>query len=217
MRCSCFLPLWNTCSLVSVHCKANNSQITFSLDASGSLGVWGSMGIQMDSMEMEIILAGQKNCPLRNCFHCVSMRHLGSVMVIQSGTCSVWQCTCHSLLYIVLCGYHHNKSSFSHTHPQHACMHEGIRSIIIIYPILTTCFVMDHGVQHLWHYLDDYITCGAAESDECQFNLQLSKLLAWWHDFLVEWNGVSMLSSLGEQTPEVTLTSDAHSLPRPES
>ena len=30
--------------------------------------------------------------------------------------------------------------------------------------------------------------------------------LVWWHDFLVEWNGVSMLSSLGEQTPEFTLT-----------
>ena len=35
--------------------------------------------------------------------------------------------------------------------------------------------VKDHGVQHLWHYLDDYITCGAAESDECQFNFQLLK------------------------------------------
>ena len=33
--------------------------------------------------------------------------------------------------------------------------------------------------------------------------------LTWWHDFLVEWNGVSMLSSIGEQKPEVTLTSDA--------
>ena len=29
--------------------------------------------------------------------------------------------------------------------------------------------------------------------------------LAWWHEFLVEWNGVSMLSSIGEQKPEVTL------------
>ena len=33
--------------------------------------------------------------------------------------------------------------------------------------------------------------------------------LTWWHEFLVEWNGVSMLSSIGEQKPEVTLTSDA--------
>ena len=31
----------------------------------------------------------------------------------------------------------------------------------------------DLGVQQLWHYLDDYITCGAPESDECQLNLQM--------------------------------------------
>ena len=31
----------------------------------------------------------------------------------------------------------------------------------------------DLGVQQLWHYLDDYITCGAPESDECQPNLQI--------------------------------------------
>ena len=30
-----------------------------------------------------------------------------------------------------------------------------------------------HGVSHLWHYLDDFITCGLADSDECGLNLQL--------------------------------------------
>ena len=33
--------------------------------------------------------------------------------------------------------------------------------------------------------------------------------LAWWHEFLVQWNGISLLSALGEQQPSVTLTSDA--------
>ena len=198
----------------------------------------------------------------------------------------------------------------------------GLRSAPKIFNALADALewiVKDHGVQYLWHYLDDYITCGAPESDECQFNLQLlidicrhlgiplaeEKLegpttclvflgilidtvrgelrlpqykldrlreqigewlqkkrctkkellsiagqlqhaatvvwpgrifvrrlfdlsatvkknshhvslnqgarsdLAWWHDFLVEWNGVSMLSALGDQEPDVTLTSDA--------
>ena len=179
--------------------------------------------------------------------------------------------------------------------------------------------VKDLGVQQLWHYLDDYITCGAPESDECQSNLQMlvdvcrhlgvplaneklegpttclvflgilidtirgelrlpqEKLdrlraqieewlqkrkctkqellsiagqlqhaatvvwpgrvfvrrlfdlsatvrkashhvylnlgarsdLAWWREFLAEWNGVSMLSALGDLQPSITLTSDA--------
>ena len=30
-----------------------------------------------------------------------------------------------------------------------------------------------HGVSNLWHYLDDFITCGLAGSDECRLNLQL--------------------------------------------
>ena len=29
------------------------------------------------------------------------------------------------------------------------------------------------GAEHLWHYLDDYITCGPAGSDECRLNLSL--------------------------------------------
>ena len=33
--------------------------------------------------------------------------------------------------------------------------------------------IREHGVEHLWHYLDDYITCGPAGSDECLLNLQL--------------------------------------------
>ena len=33
--------------------------------------------------------------------------------------------------------------------------------------------VKEHGVQYLWHYLDDCITCGAPDSDECKFNLQM--------------------------------------------
>lgn len=176
-----------------------------------------------------------------------------------------------------------------------------------------------HGVSYLWHYLDDFITCGLPDSDECGLNLQLlldicrmlgipiaeeklegpttllvflgilidtikgelrlprEKLirlrrqvgswlvrkrctkkellsiagqlqhaatvvrpgqtflrrlfdlsltvkkphhhlnlnqaarsdLAWWHIFLQDWNGVSILAALGDQTPSVILTSDA--------
>ena len=179
--------------------------------------------------------------------------------------------------------------------------------------------VKDHGAEWLWHYLDDFITCGAADSDECQLNLQmlldicnhlgvpiaqekvegpstcivflgilidttqgelrlpqdkLARLrarveewlqkkrcakrdllslagqlqhaatvvrsgrafirrlfdlsttarkphhhlslnkgvrsdLAWWHEFLTDWNGVSLLVALGEQEPTIILTSDA--------
>ena len=176
-----------------------------------------------------------------------------------------------------------------------------------------------HGVEYVWHYLDDFITCDAAGSKECQLHLQLlldickhlgvpiadkkvegpstclvflgilidtvrgelrlplDKLtrlrdrvkewlqkkrctkrdllslagqlqhaatvvrpgrtflrrlfdlsatvqkpnhhlslnkgarsdLAWWHDFLMDWNGVSLLVALGEQEPTVFLSSDA--------
>lgn len=31
----------------------------------------------------------------------------------------------------------------------------------------------DHGVEHLLYYLDDFITCGLAGSDECLLNLNL--------------------------------------------
>ena len=33
--------------------------------------------------------------------------------------------------------------------------------------------------------------------------------LAWWHEFLTDWNGVSLLVALGKQEPTVVLTSDA--------
>ena len=33
--------------------------------------------------------------------------------------------------------------------------------------------VKDIGVKQLWHYLDDYITCGTPDSYECQLNLQM--------------------------------------------
>ena len=33
--------------------------------------------------------------------------------------------------------------------------------------------VHDHGVKHLWYYLDDFITCGLAGSDECLLNLNV--------------------------------------------
>ena len=33
--------------------------------------------------------------------------------------------------------------------------------------------------------------------------------VAWWHIFLQDWNGVSILAALGDQTPSVILTSDA--------
>ena len=33
--------------------------------------------------------------------------------------------------------------------------------------------LQQHGVSQLWHYLDDYITAGAAGSDECHQNCQI--------------------------------------------
>ena len=33
--------------------------------------------------------------------------------------------------------------------------------------------VKQHGVEMLWHYLDDFITCGPAGSEECFINLQM--------------------------------------------
>ena len=33
--------------------------------------------------------------------------------------------------------------------------------------------------------------------------------LQWWASFLTDWNGISMMSSLGRHTPSITLTSDA--------
>ena len=52
----------------------------------------------------------------------------------------------------------------------------GLRSAPKIFNALADAvewIVREHGVSHLWHYLDDYITCGPAGSEECHFNLQL--------------------------------------------
>ena len=52
----------------------------------------------------------------------------------------------------------------------------GLRSAPKIFNALADALewiVKEHGVRYLWHYLDDYITCGAADSEECHFNLQL--------------------------------------------
>ena len=32
-----------------------------------------------------------------------------------------------------------------------------------------------NGVEHLWHYLDDFLTCGVPGTVECQLNLQTMK------------------------------------------
>ena len=52
----------------------------------------------------------------------------------------------------------------------------GLRSAPKIFNALADALewiVRNHGVQHLWHSLDDFITCGAADSEECALNLQL--------------------------------------------
>ena len=52
----------------------------------------------------------------------------------------------------------------------------GLRSAPKILNALTDALewiVRDHGVEHLWHYLDDFITCGSAGLDECFLNLSL--------------------------------------------
>ena len=33
--------------------------------------------------------------------------------------------------------------------------------------------IQEMGARYLWHYLDDFITIGAAGEDECQFNCDL--------------------------------------------
>ena len=198
----------------------------------------------------------------------------------------------------------------------------GLRSAPKLFTALADTLewmVRQHGAQHIWHYLDDFLTCGAAGSQECRLNLQLlvdicnylgvplaeekvegpadclvflgiaidtvrgemrlpsqklerlrSQLeewlgrkrctkrellsiagqlqhaakvvrpgrvflrrlfdlsatvvkphhhlnlssgarsdLAWRHEFIGQWNGVSLMSVAGDQSPEVTLTSDA--------
>lgn len=198
----------------------------------------------------------------------------------------------------------------------------GLRSAPKIFTALADALewmVQQHGAQYIWHYLDDFLTGGAAGSQECRLNLQLvidicsylgiplaeekvegpaaclvflgividtvkgelrlpaqklerlrSQLeewlgrrrctkrellsiagqlqhaakvvrpgrvflrrlfdlsttvkkphhhlnlssgarsdLAWWREFIEQWNGVSLMSVAGDQSPEVTLTSDA--------
>ena len=46
-------------------------------------------------------------------------------------------------------------------------------------------------------------------SHHVDLNHEARSNLAWWHEFLVQWNGISLLSALGEQQPSVTLTLDA--------
>ena len=53
---------------------------------------------------------------------------------------------------------------------------------------------------------------GATVKKPCHhvyLNLGARSDLAWWHDFLVDWNGVSTLSAFWDQPLSVTLTSDA--------
>ena len=52
----------------------------------------------------------------------------------------------------------------------------GLRSAPKIFNALADALewiVRQQGAEHLWHYLDDYITCGLAGSDECRLNLSL--------------------------------------------
>ena len=52
----------------------------------------------------------------------------------------------------------------------------GLRSAPQIFNALADALqwiLQQHGVSHLWHYLDDYLTAGAADSEECQTNCQI--------------------------------------------
>jgi hypothetical protein len=52
----------------------------------------------------------------------------------------------------------------------------GLRSAPKIFNALADAvewIVREYGVSHLWYYLDDFITCGPAGSEECHLNLQL--------------------------------------------
>ena len=52
----------------------------------------------------------------------------------------------------------------------------GLRSAPKIFNALADGFewiAKNHGAEWLWHYLDNFITCGAADSDECKLNLQM--------------------------------------------
>ena len=49
----------------------------------------------------------------------------------------------------------------------------GLRSALIPLADDLWWIVKECGVQYLWHYLDNFITCGAPDSDECKLNLQM--------------------------------------------
>ena len=56
----------------------------------------------------------------------------------------------------------------------------GLRSAPKVFNVVADAIdwiVKRHGVELLWHYLDDFITCGPAGTDECSFNLQMCKHL----------------------------------------
>ena len=52
----------------------------------------------------------------------------------------------------------------------------GLRSAPKIFNALADALewiIREQGVEHVWHYLDDFITCGLAGSDECLLNLSV--------------------------------------------
>ena len=58
------------------------------------------------------------------------------------------------------------------------CLPFGMRSAPKIFNALADAVewaVKQNGVEHLWHYLDDFLTCGEPGTVECQLNLQMMK------------------------------------------
>ena len=52
----------------------------------------------------------------------------------------------------------------------------GLRSAPKIFNALADALewiIQEHGVEHVWHYLDDFITCGLVGSEECLLNLSV--------------------------------------------
>ena len=52
----------------------------------------------------------------------------------------------------------------------------GLRSVPKIFTALADALeyiIKQHGVEHLWHYLDDYITVGKPSYEECPTNLDI--------------------------------------------
>ena len=60
-------------------------------------------------------------------------------------------------------------------------------------------------VKHLF----DLSTTVKKPDHHVHLNLGARSDLAWWYEFLVEWNGVSMPSALRDQQPSITLTLDS--------